>query len=85
MSGRPSGSMVEAMKLVLAGVTPYQAARRMGLDLSTMYRSRLYKLWKDGTPDNLTDLKKQLDLTAPKPRTPKKRTKFVANGVQGKS
>lgn len=46
MPGKPSYEMVKAMELVKQGMTPYAAAKQLGLDLSTMYRSRLYKDYK---------------------------------------
>jgi predicted DNA-binding protein (UPF0251 family) len=47
MSGKPSADTVEAMKLVAEeGMTPYAAARRMNIALSTIYRSPLYKAYK---------------------------------------
>lgn len=48
MSGKPSADTVEAMKLVAEqGLTPYAAAKRMNIALSTIYRSPLYKQWRD--------------------------------------
>lgn len=45
---RVSAGMVAAMKLVTTGkATPYQAAQKAGIALSTMYRSPLYKNWRD--------------------------------------
>ena len=35
------------MELVRAGLTPYQAAVRVGVAKSTMYRSKLYQAWQD--------------------------------------
>lgn len=38
-----------ALKMVLdTGMKPYQAAKEAGIALSTMYRSRLYKMFKAG-------------------------------------
>lgn len=59
MAGRPSAKMIEAMKLVLAGVTPYAAAKRLGLAVETMYRSRLYKLWQKS---DIVSLKQEMDV-----------------------
>lgn len=53
MSGKPSPQMIAAMRHVLAGMTPYAAAKHMGVALTTMYKSRLYKLWKAGDLDEL--------------------------------
>lgn len=85
MSGRPSASQVEAMKLVKAGVTPYTAAKRMGVGLGTMYRSRLYKLWKEGSPESLAQLRDELNLAPAKPRVAKKPQKFAQNRASVKS
>ncbi len=69
MSGKPSAEMVKAMKLVLNhAVVPYRAAKMSQVALSTMYRSRLYNLWKDGKFDAL---KEELDIDRPKPRSGK--------------
>jgi hypothetical protein len=48
MAGKPSMAMVQAMKLVIKGVTPYKAAQTAGIALATMYRSALYKAWREG-------------------------------------
>ncbi len=72
MSRRPSAAMVEAMKLVLAGVTPYMAAKRVQISLSTMYRNQMYKNWRDGQ-----DIRGDLDQTKPKSRTRKKPLVFA--------
>ena len=45
---RCSKAMLDAMKLVKSGMTPYQAAKKAKIALSTMYRSPLYKDWRDG-------------------------------------
>ena len=42
----PSDAMVDAMRLIHTGLTPYAAAQKAGIALSTMYRSKLYKQWK---------------------------------------
>lgn len=49
MSGKPSKEMHEVMRLIHAGETPYRAAERVGIATATVYRSRLYKAWRDGT------------------------------------
>jgi transposase len=44
MSGRrTSVEMVKVMKLVRGGMTGYAAAKRVGIALSTLYRSVLWK------------------------------------------
>lgn len=46
MAGKPSEKTLQAMALVRSGaLTPYQAAKQVGLALSTMYRSSLYREW----------------------------------------
>ena len=47
VTARCSKAMLDAMKLVRSGMTPYQAAKKAGIALSTMYRSPLYKDWKN--------------------------------------
>lgn len=37
------------MKLVAKGMSPYAAAKKVGIALSTMYRSKLYREWKNET------------------------------------
>jgi hypothetical protein len=58
--------MVQAMRYVLEGMTPYAAAKRVEVTLAAMYRSRLYKLWRDG---NLAELEKEMDFD----QTPRQR------------
>lgn len=66
MAGKPSASMVHAMRLILdASLTPYKAAKMANVSTSTMYRSRLYKLWQAGKH---ADLRRELDQTMPKGR-----------------
>jgi hypothetical protein len=63
--------MVAAMGYVLdASMTPYAAAKRAQVNLTTMYRSKLYKLWRAG---DMEQLRKELNQTAPRPRRPTKR------------
>lgn len=63
------------MRLVLdSSMTPYKAAKRAGIDLSTIYRSKLYKLWLAG---DIEELRKQMDQTAPKPRRRTKRERMT--------
>lgn len=38
------------MALIRDGFTPYKAALTVGVSLSTVYRSRLYKEWRDAKP-----------------------------------
>lgn len=47
---RHSQGLAEAMRLVRSGATPYRAAKQAGIALSTMYRSPLYKAWRDNRP-----------------------------------
>jgi hypothetical protein len=68
MSGKPSAEMLKAMNLVLLGTVPYRAAKMSQIALSTMYRSRLYNLWKDG---QIATLKAELDIDRPKRRVTK--------------
>lgn len=39
MSGRPSAQTEQALKLVAKGMTPYAAAKKVGIALSTIYRA----------------------------------------------
>lgn len=39
MSGRPSAATEKALKLVAQGMTPYRAAKKTGIALSTIYRA----------------------------------------------
>lgn len=78
MAGRTSARMIEAMRLVHRyKVTPYQAAKRLQVDPSTMYKSRLYKLWLKSTAESLAALERELDLERPVPRVAKKPQRFV--------
>lgn len=74
MAGRPSARLVEAMKLVMAGTTPYQAAQRLQIATTTMYKSRLYKMWLAG---DHVEVRKQLDVTRAIPRIKKTSTKVA--------
>lgn len=83
MTGRTSARMVKAMKLLMdAGLTPYAAAQRAQIDLSTMYKSQLYKRWRDSGGDKavLAQIRKELDVDRPIPRPPKKKQRFSAAG-----
>lgn len=46
MTARTSEAMMRAMRLVRKGMSPYAAAKKVKIALSTMYRSELYKAWK---------------------------------------
>lgn len=49
MGARESDAMIRARKLVLEkGLTPYQAAQRVGLTRSAIYMAPWYKKWKAG-------------------------------------
>jgi transposase len=39
MSGRQSAATEKALKLIANGLTPYAAAKRVGIALSTIYRA----------------------------------------------
>lgn len=39
MSGRPSAATEKALALVAKGVPPYRAAKKAGIDPSTIYRA----------------------------------------------
>jgi hypothetical protein len=39
--------MLLVMALIRDGYTPYEAAGLVGVALSTVYRSRLYREWRD--------------------------------------
>lgn len=52
MSGQTSDKTVKAIALLRDGYSPYAAAKSAGIALSTMYRSKLYKAWRnDRAPD----------------------------------
>jgi hypothetical protein len=57
MAGKPTRPTVKAMRLLLANMKPYAAAKRAVIAPATMYRSRLYKMWQRG---ELAELKKEL-------------------------
>lgn len=50
MGKAPHSRVILAMELVREGKTPYQAAKQVGIALSTIYRSVLYKEWKNAKP-----------------------------------
>jgi hypothetical protein len=52
MAGQPGPKMAKAMRL-LGSMTPYAAAKQVGVDLATMYKSRLYKLHMAGKHEEL--------------------------------
>jgi hypothetical protein len=70
MANRHSDAMVRAIRLVLAGKTPYAAAQAAQVHYSTMYRSSLYKMFRDG---KLDELRKAIDPNTPRPRKGVKR------------
>lgn len=79
MAGQTGARTLQALRyVILAGMTPYQSALRAGISLSTMYRTRLYKAWRDhaGDPATLAAIKRELDLERPVPRKPKKPARF---------
>ena len=82
MTGRTSARMVKAMKLLMdAGLTPYAAAQRAQIDLTTMYKSPLYKRWRDAGADRaavVAQIRKELDVDRPIPRPPSKKRRFSA-------
>lgn len=39
MSGRPSAATEKALNLIAKGMTPYAAAKKVGIALSTIYRA----------------------------------------------
>ncbi len=47
MAARQSAIVDEALRLVAGGMTPYAAAKQVGIALSTIYRSKLYQEWKN--------------------------------------
>lgn len=69
MAGQASGRLIEAMKLVInARMTPYAAAKRAQVHVTTMYRSPIYKLWRDG---DVEGAKRAMDVTRAIPRRTK--------------
>jgi transposase len=53
MSGRPSAQVVQAVALLRESggtMSAYAAAKAVGIALSTIYRSPLYKAYKAGQP-----------------------------------
>lgn len=69
MSGRTSGALIEALRLVhYEGMVPLHAAKKIGIDPRTMYRSRLNKLRKAGTPEALAALEAELGPRRKRPR-----------------
>tara|TARA_R110000822_G_scaffold301108_3_gene424826 strand:- start:1575 stop:1733 length:159 start_codon:yes stop_codon:yes gene_type:complete len=45
MTARISPEMLKALELIKQGLTPYAAAKAVGIEQSTISRSRLYKDW----------------------------------------
>ena len=54
MSSKPSADMERVMQLIRSGFTPYAAAKQVGIALSTLYRSPLYKAWRDAPSGQIT-------------------------------
>lgn len=46
MSGRTSAETVKAMEFVRAGMSGYAACKQVGIALSTLYRSALWKAYQ---------------------------------------
>ncbi len=44
MSGRISSQTEKALKLIAKGLTPYAAAKKVGISLSTIYRAQKRQL-----------------------------------------
>lgn len=75
MAGRHSAATIAAMKLVIdSHMTPYAAAKRAGIDLTTMYKGAIYKLWLAGDTEGARKLMNQ---SAPKPRRRTKRERYT--------
>lgn len=53
MSARQSSAVDKALKLIARGLTPYAAARKTGIALSTIYRAQK-RLKKHPKPPELT-------------------------------
>jgi hypothetical protein len=47
MAGKPSADMHDVMALIRSGVVPHKAALQVGVHPTTVYRSSLYKGWRD--------------------------------------
>ena len=80
MSARTSARMARAMMLLIDGaMTPYAAAKRAQIALTTMYRSPLYKRWRDSGGDHaaIAAIRRDLDATRPIPRVAKKKQRFA--------
>lgn len=51
MSAKPSADFMEAMRLIMSGeANPRQAAIKVGMRSESIYRSAIYKAWRDGEP-----------------------------------
>lgn len=60
---------VNALKLLVnSSMTPYAAARKAQINLSTMYKNPLYKRWRDGDIDGVKKELAKLDGSEPIPR-----------------
>lgn len=53
MAGKIQPSTIAAMELVIANTVPYTAAKQCKIDVTTLYRSRLYKMHKAGQHQEL--------------------------------
>jgi hypothetical protein len=51
VSGRPSAATIQAVRLIKKGWTAYRAAKHVGIALTTIYRSPLYKALKEKPPE----------------------------------
>ncbi len=47
MSARQSSAVDQALRLVQEGITPYRAAKMIGIALSTIYRARKRAILKE--------------------------------------
>lgn len=62
MKRQPSDKLQKAIERVIAGETPYAAAKACGVHLTTIYRSQLYKnLISQRLSERLIDRRKRLD------------------------
>lgn len=50
MSARQSAEVTRALRLVERGATPYAAAKKVGIALSTIYRAQARQRKADGIP-----------------------------------
>ena len=45
MGARVSKEMLDALELIKKGATPYAAAKAIGIEQSTISRSKIYREW----------------------------------------